>query len=492
MPTSKDSSNPQSYELEVLTIVNNEGDGFDIRSIFQECNIYESITRNFLLGEVIVSDAVAFLENAKLFGQESIRIRFKQPAGYQSDELDEDDLIDQVFRIYKIDKIMRLNASAQAFKINFCSPEMLESKRKRISQAFRGSMTDIAAKIGEEHLEINNEDGWLKPKLESYFEVREKSQGDKYHVVIPNWTVGYTINWLCKQAQGVDSNSGLQDSFYWYQTANGGYRIQSLDSMMKTEYGGGAPFTLKYGASQDGYDLPYDKADGEGSIGMGRRILAYSVNTQADVLKGVVNGLFSSKQTTVDNTYKYYTEKTYSFLETHYGGEGQSMSPHPFVRTQPENLHIGTNADKGDVEITGVREGNGIGDYPDAHQILTSDSSFVNDDKDQIHQANHMTHLGSQQFRAAANQLLEYYTINVVLSARTDISVGQLINLNIPSVRPGEGDTDPIFHNGMHLITEIMWNLTPSKCKVNVKCVRDSVLTNIETTAIVYGETETT
>ena len=33
MAVSVDSSNPSSYELEVLTLVNNEGDGFDIRSL---------------------------------------------------------------------------------------------------------------------------------------------------------------------------------------------------------------------------------------------------------------------------------------------------------------------------------------------------------------------------------------------------------------------------------------------------------------------------
>ena len=76
MPAALDTSSPLSYELEIMSIVNNEGDGFDIREIFQECNIYESIHRNFLLGEVIIADQVGFLENAKLFGQESIRIRF--------------------------------------------------------------------------------------------------------------------------------------------------------------------------------------------------------------------------------------------------------------------------------------------------------------------------------------------------------------------------------------------------------------------------------
>ena len=64
-----DSSNPKSYELEILTVVNNEGDGFDIRNIMLECNINESINRNFLLGELILADSISFLENSKLFGQ---------------------------------------------------------------------------------------------------------------------------------------------------------------------------------------------------------------------------------------------------------------------------------------------------------------------------------------------------------------------------------------------------------------------------------------
>ena len=138
-----------------------------------------------------------------------------------------------------------------------------------------------------------------------WWEVREKSQGDNYHVVIPNWTVGYSINWLCKQAQGIDSNSGLQDSFYWYQTANGGYRIQSLASMMEIEYGGGRPFVYSSDFGGEGKDLPYDITDTDGAVGMGRRVLGYKVESQADALRGITEGLFTSKQTTIDNTFKF-------------------------------------------------------------------------------------------------------------------------------------------------------------------------------------------
>ena len=488
MPAALDTSSPLSYELEIMSIVNNEGDGFDIRDIFQECNIYESIHRNFLLGEVIIADQVGFLENAKLFGQESIRIRFRQPVGLQGDEIHEDDVIDQVFRIYKVDSVMRIKNSSQAFKINFCSTEMVKSKRERISQAFRGSMTDIAQVIAEDHLDIlpvGDGGGVGQP----WWEVREKSQGDNYHVVIPNWSVGYSINWLCKQAQGIDSSSGLQDSFYWYQTANGGYRIQSLASMMEIEYGGGRPFVYSDAFGSDGKDLPYDATDSDGAVAMGRRVLGYKVETQSDALRGITEGLFTSKQTTIDNTFKFYTQKTYNFLEKHFSGEGQSLSPHPFIRTQPETLHIGGAADEGDVSIVGTIEDKAIGDFNNAYHILTSDASFVNDDKDDIHQANHFTHLGSSQFRNAANQLLKYNTMSVALSARTDISVGTLINLELPSVRPGEDTVEQKFQGGNHLITQIKWTLNRNELRTNLKVVKDSLMNNIETTAMDYGET---
>ena len=125
-----DSSNPKSYSLDILTIVNNEGDSADVKSLMVECNIYESISRSYLLGEIVLGDSVNFLENYKLFGQESIRIKFSQPSGNQ-DETHPDDGIDQLFRIYKVDSVMRIKNSSQAFKINFCSTEMVKSKREQ-------------------------------------------------------------------------------------------------------------------------------------------------------------------------------------------------------------------------------------------------------------------------------------------------------------------------------------------------------------------------
>lgn len=483
MAVGTDSSNPTSYELEILTIVNNEGEGFDIRDMMIELNLYESISRNFLMGELLIGDSIGLKDNAKLFGQESLRLRFKQPTGVD-DEIDEADVIDQVFRIYKITNEKRIDESSVVYQLYFTAPEFLASKRTRISQALRGSMTDIAAKIAEDHLGIMNEP--TENKLEPHFELREKSQGDNYHIVVPNWTVNHTINYLCSEAQGKGDDSGLTDSFYFFQTANGGYRIQSISNMMDLEYGGGRPFIYSQAAGDvETQGVSYDKSDGV--IGPGRRILDYQVNSSANVLEGTVKGLFASRQITLDNTYKFFIDKTYNFLDTFHNSK-TSLDCHPWIRQEPEILHIGTAADKGDVNIIGSSEGKSISQYADAHLILASDSSFVNDDKNNIVQPNHKTHMGSKQARRATTQLLNYYTMSLVLSARTDISVGQTINLEIPPAVPGE-DKEPKFFAGQYLITELSWNLKATSCQLNVKVIKDSIINQIETSEVDYGDT---
>ena len=313
-----DSSKPFSYDLEVLTLVNNEGEGYDLRKVFLGVKIHESIKSNFLLGELAIVDSTGLLENAKIFGQETLRVRFKAPFGLE-DEIHDDDVIDQLFRIYKVSQVKRAGQNAYIYNLKFCSPELIQAKRIRVSQAFRGSMTDIAGQLARDHLGISI--GIRKGgKLTPYFEVREKSQGDNYHVLIPNWSVNYSINWLAAQAQGIDSQSGLQDSFFFFQSANGGYRLQSLASMMSVDYLNGDPFVYTPATIADTKTIPWDNVEA-GRMGMGRRIQNYEIGSAANMLEGIVQGLFGSKQITVNNTYQYLSERTYSYLDKFYGGK---------------------------------------------------------------------------------------------------------------------------------------------------------------------------
>ena len=136
-----------------------------------------------------------------------------------------------------------------------------------------------------------------------------------------------------------------------------------------------------------------------------------------------------------------------------------------------------------------MREGEKIGSYADAFISVENDSSFKYDEKNKITQPAHKIHMGPEQKRRAALQLLEYNTVDMVLSCRTDISVGQIIQLDIPPPVPGE-DVEAKFFNGPHLLTKIMWKLTPQSCELHVEAIKDSLNNQIETTEIEYGESE--
>ena len=495
-------TNPLAYELEVLTLVNNEGVGYDIRELMLECNIYESITSNFLMGEIAIADAIGLLENAKIFGQETLRIRFAMPTGKRPAGPD-DDLIDQVFRIYKVSGIHRIGQNTTVYKLSFCAPELIHAKRIRISEAHRDSLSKIATKLAKNHLGIIPIGaGERFPKRRPFFENIIGSPGEQYHVVIPNWTVNYAINWLCQQAQGEDKTTGFQDSFFFFQTARGGYRVQSLADMKGIEYLGGEADKGIFHYAPAAAAGTVDSQGGKGSkgkqpawdeeelgIGAGRRILDYTIGKTANVLEGTMEGLFAQKQITINNTSKYQTESTFNFLEKFYSGKLKETG-YPLIRQMPEELYCGdvaSNDPKTDVVCSKYEnaqiQGKTISEFPEAHTTLTSDSNFVNDEKDIYHQANYNTHLGSEQLRTAVRQILKYYTMNALISSRTDISCGEWIELKIPPTK-GQDDKNPDdgkFHSGKYLITEIKWGLTSQECRTNIKVMKDSYLNQIET-----------
>ena len=495
-------TNPLAYELEVLTLVNNEGVGYDIRNLMLECNIYESITSNFLMGEIAIADAIGLLENAKIFGQETLRIRFAMPTGKRPAGPD-DDLIDQVFRIYKVSGIHRIGQNTTVYKLSFCAPELIHAKRIRISEAHRDSLSKIATKLAINHLGIIPIGaGKAFPKRTPFFENIIGSSEEQYHIVIPNWTVNYAINWLCQQAQGEGYFTGFQDSFFFFQTARGGYRVQSLSDMHTIQYLDRGIFHYAPAAAAG----TVDSQKGEGSkgkqpawneeetgIGAGRRILDYTIGKAANVLEGTMEGLFAQKQITINNTNKYQTESNFNYLERFFSQSGQGH--YPLVRQMPEELSYGDAAnDPNSTEVptmpyTNTKiQGKPISDYPEAHTTLTSDSNFVNDEKDIYYQANHNTHLGSEQLRTAVRQILKYYTMNVLISSRTDISCGEWVRLKIP---PTSGQTtesvDGKFHTGDYLITEIKWGLTTQECRTNIKVMKDSYFNQIETASSDYA-----
>tara|TARA_Y100001963_G_scaffold106797_1_gene147595 strand:+ start:2530 stop:4011 length:1482 start_codon:yes stop_codon:yes gene_type:complete len=473
-------TDPFSYNLEILTLVNNEGVAFDVRKAFAGLKLNESITQNFLSGELSIIDGVGLLENARLFGQETLHLKISMPG----DDVKASEKIDKLFRIYHVGEVKRLAQDSLIYNLRFCSPELIQSKRLRISQAYKGGLINIAAQIARDYLDIDPDD------LDNI----SKDEFEGAEVIIPNWTVNYAINWLCKEARGANYESPIHDSFYFYETANAGFRFDNLARMLDTQFRSGDSGGFKFiyvppGISPEtegNVDMPWDYSSEQSKknkagplVGVGRRILAYEIPSVANVLEGTVGGFYGSRQITLDQTLQQYSELSYNYHEKFNGAADNNTHPNPLVRQQPEVLYTANAADGEDeIPTAAVITNDPISNYKDASVTLVSS----NQEKQTI--AYNQQH-GKPMFQQATEQLFNYNSLNLVLPSRTDLSVGIVIDVDIsPSLAMVKDMEELQFHTGKYLITDIQWELSLSECKVNVRCIKDSLKNRIETTKL--------
>tara|TARA_B110000196_G_scaffold150233_1_gene129651 strand:- start:1474 stop:3123 length:1650 start_codon:yes stop_codon:yes gene_type:complete len=511
-----DSLNPYNYQLEVLTIVNNEGITMDVRNMMGECRIYESILNNFLMGELAIIDALepSLFEQMHFTGQESLRIKFSH-----GEENSGNKSIDKLFRIYKVSDVQRHNQGQLQYMLSFCSPEFLTSRRFRISKAYRGSHAGVAAKIGDEYLNITSPKsgnisrystkGLEGHKHEPYWEhIALNSLDEDYQFVIPNWTVNYTMNWLCNEALEDTTNiaprkhSSFDSLTFWYQSAQGDYKIESLKDMLETEFLHGAKFIYSPVSENETVDFKLEDGDKTKTVKVsGQKIINYQEGQHADFLEGIVYGIFAGEQTTVDLRNKMYYESQWSYFDSPQQGE-ETTGSYPMIRDTKEVKWVG-NA----IDLPGEGTDDKIhpvaaepfkpmrpakhpteipaSEFHQAYSILENQTPKIFEDNTKYNSEGLEGIPKAVIIKQAALKLLEYNTITAQISARTDISAGKIIDLSIPATDTGLGavrgiDREDNFNSGKHLITEVMWSLMPTELKTNITCMRDTCITKIE------------
>ena len=119
-------------------------------------------------------------------------------------------------------------------------------------------------------------------------------------------------------------------------------------------------------------------------------------------------------------------------------------------------------------------------------------SEFVNDSSGNVNTVHGNSHFGGQQMRQSVSQLLKYHEMRCLISCRTDISVGTLVELHIPMTDAALKDTaaevfDNPYHSGNHLITDIQWSFNQTICNTNITVIKDSYENSLETKEVDYG-----
>jgi hypothetical protein len=264
-----------------------ETDSVNIVNLVNSISIYESIFSKHLTGNVVVVDARNLINNLLLTGQENITINCEMLEGGNP--------VNRTFRLYKISNLIREGDLVQIYTMHFCDPLMYRSKEERISQALRGSHTDMIEGLFEE---LSGD-----PNFIPLFTEFEETQGDNHQFVVPNWSVNKTLDWLVNNSNPIDETS-YKNSMFLYQDMKGQYQFKSMDKMLVDI------------EEEVFHHVPYNAFSEVSAEERNLVILSSNKPQEFDTLRGLSTGAYASLLKIYDPIRKLESVKEYDIEDT--------------------------------------------------------------------------------------------------------------------------------------------------------------------------------
>jgi hypothetical protein len=202
-------TNTSQYDIRTLNVVTKYG-VFDIRAVYSELNIFDSILQPCISGNILVIDSLGLNHTFQFDGTEFLKIEASKDA--------ENLLIKKTFRIYKESDRRRNTMNSESYVLHFVSNEFIFSEQQTLNNFYSGTYAETVQKILETKLYVGEE----RYSIESSVGVRD--------IVIPNLKPIEALIWSSKRAL----NEFNLPNFMFFENLNG-YNFLSLSLMKKQE-----------------------------------------------------------------------------------------------------------------------------------------------------------------------------------------------------------------------------------------------------------------
>ena len=457
------------FNIEAFTLVNQYNESLDLTNMVMGFKLFESIFNKFVTGEVSVYDGLNLPKNFRMTGQEYIRIAFSQKEGV-GEEAEKEFSIDKTFRVYKLDNINRSDELTQTYVLRICDPRMFFARRKRISQTLRGRYDQILqnALVDVGKFKTDEFDAW------------EKTVPENKQFICPNWTVAELIDYITNNSQ-VGETYGFRNGLFFYQTLNGGFRFLSFDTMCTMEFP--IPFSLSPTNTVETSDENLNAPSG-----LNTAIQMYKKPQMFDTLQATVGGAYASTLKVYDPIRKLEEENVYDLKTSMDKGDHVSGFPMLFLDDDERVLRpneivdpaVSPTIDEIDIDIKPTEEFDSliIRDYHNQHSFDNAE----NLSDPEVFEPRKLNDSGTLERRALL-EILQQHRIQLTIPLRTDLTVGMIIKLKIPTPEvPGEGDKSDKVNDDRYLITDLAVNGdTQAKTGLlQLECVKESYAKKIE------------
>lgn len=445
------------YRLTDIILHTITGEQIDIKNLVVELNVYESIDKNSIYGNIILRDSANHIYYKSLCGQEKLSFLLYTPGATGVNRVNFKEFN---ARVYKISDITRTIEREQSYRLHFTTQEAVRNTRTHLSRAYEGTPSEIAQTI----LRDSNV---IATKKNIFV---EKTVGN-HKLVVPNMRPFDFIRMLKKRSESQYEKS---TGYLFYETHRG-YNFRSYSSLTHRS-GEPRPVVEHYTTST--VSRAGDPSFRDLTMDM-RSIRKYTILKKNDYLANVATGLLGSTHYTHDIHTKTFTKTQTSYFnefdarthaDTSYG-----FSP-LYSRILPE-----------------TSDNKKIDEFPTSkiylspratklHAQSSSDPRFYDN----------RSHIWLQK---ALETYLNFDAIRLQLevAGNTYIAVGDMIDVQLPSLEPIQTKSDDNFDkhlSGRWLITNVRHIVDPREHSMVIECVKDTYLTGLFGVSTMIGDEE--
>lgn len=438
-------------EFDDVLIVNSDDKVIDLKTYMVEFVLYEDIFAPCMTAKMLIADGTDLISNFPIRGNELVVIKFRTPTFEDTSY----NVIEKQFRVYSIEDRINNKDTQSMYVLQLISIEGYLDNIITISGSYSGTTNEVASQIYTDY--IGTERRYDKSGSQTVCEISDTPHASKIKYTSNYWSPFKNMAFISKRVRG----SRLLGSDYLFFEGNKKFYFSSIEAMIDKSKSIG--LLDEYVFEQVEGTFPR-RADGLKYFGnilpeAYTKIENMTMPRTVDLIEGAQSGYFANAVRGYDLTTKKLTEAVFDYKK-----EAKT-----FTRTSE-----------------GVPITNDVGANPYMHvQFYAYNTSLYNDygttDNNELpegHPAQYMT--DRIQFRKAYLSGLDHMKFQITIPGRTDIELGQLINIKYISPRSktdqdDEGTVLDPYLSGPYIITALKHNFKYDKHTILAEVVKNGL-----------------
>jgi hypothetical protein len=437
---------PTAYKIDEILLTTFDGSTvYDIQAIVTDFTIIESLYTPAVQLSLNIKDNIDFMGQARLSGQEKIKIKvLKKPYSGGDGSSPDEQKIDLEFYVTEYPVYGRQNNLIQAYTIRGVTKHAYVSKLKRVSRAVAGKIGDIVKTICTKDLGI----------AADMLDISERASAS-INAVIPNLEPIDAIYWLVKRAF-TDTGS----PFYFYQSVDGKVYLKSQEELVSSS-------VFDYYSESKFFSADSNIDPVRAYNEAASRILALSSTINLGKPLPANSGAFASKTYYVDLPSKSISQKDFNYKEEEAKRVGNASALYITDKFKPEGS-------------------DDLSKYKDARQIVipmnsTAYSAGAN--------YNASTSGGNLAKASSYVELLDSMQHDLSVPGDMDLTSGKIVKLKLPApidpslnktgyTADGPSNEEDLILSGRYLVTSVQHNFAEDHI-VEFRVKRDSLRSDI-------------